>query len=815
MVDAKFAPHAHTEFGSENEQLNLEDLQREVTQLLEGIYSLIKTTQNNLSGDLSEQKYEQFQQQIGEASQNVTDLQLRMAIAAPMKAGKSTIINAIIGEELLPSCAAAMTTIPTEIVFNAKLSEPQLTCNEEFLYYIQDIYIVIKQQIQLMGMESIRAKISRYPHLTELLTEIHNTEDVPFSHQIIGRESINQALNRLNHLIRLSTVIDPFTDPLSQLAEIPRIETPFLGSMAGKQAQTLGNLVIIDTPGPNEAGENLKLTAVVEEQLRRSSIVLIVLDFTQLNNEAAEAIKRQVRPVIESIGKENLYVLVNKVDQRRKGDMTSEHVQQFVLADLELSQADDLSRVFEVSAIQAFAATKFLRELERHPEQKPSQMSAAETLAREVYGIDWEEELENVNVEILAKKAQKLWQKSGFAPFLHQAIAALMVSAAPRSIISALNLSRRRLLELKDDLNLYHKAIAQDAEKLQIEIKALETDLAYLESCRTRLTEIEKIKSQLQQKLETILAELQQEARVSVEDYFVEEDYERGNLFVKADIKTRELLLTNISDFDLFPKWLSENIKSSIEYKTAGIAAFKTERDAAHFAEKVILWAKQRAETLLFQVRQNTETEIEIARTNLADFLIKETQPIIERARTRLQEKFEIELLLPSPAIQTDDDLNVEWQLVKTKTRLVDQGYEERLIKKRAWYYWFGMLPFYDKETYKKPYKKDSYYTVSLYDLVKQINTYIETSIQLTKQKTSIYLDKDLQEQVNNFFTSLDEYLGSYRDNLKQVQASQQLSLQQQEQLASNCGCLVSEATNYLEKTDNYLKLIEQFLHQD
>jgi hypothetical protein len=319
----------------------------------------------------------------------------------------------------------------------------------------------------------------------------------------------------------------------------------------------------------------------------------------------------------------------------------------------------------------------------------------------------------------------------------------------------------------------------------------------------------------LQQKLETILSQLQQEAKVSVEDYFVEEDYERGNLFVKADIKTRELLLTNIGDFNLFPKWLSENIKSSLEYKTAGIVAFKTEQDAAHFAEKVILWAKQRAEILLSQVRQNTEIEIEIARTNLTDFLIKETQSIIERAKTRLQEKFEIELVLPSPVIQPDDELELKWQLVKTKTRLVDQGYEERLIKKRAWHYWFGMLPFYDKETYKKPYKKDNYYTVSLYDLVKQINVYIETSIQLTKQKTTTYLDKDLQEQVNNFFTSLDKYLGSYRDNLKQVQTSQQLSFQQQEQLASNLGCLVLEATNYLEKTDNYLKLIEQFLHQD
>ena len=38
-----------------------------------------------------------------------------MTIIAPMKAGKSTIINSIIGQELLPSHSAAMTTLPTAI----------------------------------------------------------------------------------------------------------------------------------------------------------------------------------------------------------------------------------------------------------------------------------------------------------------------------------------------------------------------------------------------------------------------------------------------------------------------------------------------------------------------------------------------------------------------------------------------------------------------------------------------------------------------------------------------------------------------------
>jgi hypothetical protein len=213
--------------------------------------------------------------------------------------------------------------------------------------------------------------------------------------------------------------------------------------------------------------------------------------------------------------------------------MTPEQVKQFVLADLELTQLEENNRVFEVAAIRAFTATKFLLELQQHPQIKPEAMATAEALAQEVFGIDWEEELETASVEILAKKAGTLWKKSGFAPFLDQAIKALMISAAPRCLNSALNLSRHRLLELKDDLNIRSKAISQDAAKLQSEIKALEGDLTHLESCRDRLTQIEQVKTGLQENLEKILTELKHEAIVSIEDYFTETDYDRGDLFKK------------------------------------------------------------------------------------------------------------------------------------------------------------------------------------------------------------------------------------------------------------------------------------------
>ncbi len=53
----------------------------------------------------------------------------------------------------------------------------------------------------------------------------------------------------------------------------------------------------------------------------------------------------------------------------------------------------------------------------------------------------------------------------------------------------------------RDNLNLRHHAISQDAAKIQSEIASLADDLSYLESCRERLSGIADVKIQLQQNL--------------------------------------------------------------------------------------------------------------------------------------------------------------------------------------------------------------------------------------------------------------------------------------------------------------------------
>jgi len=798
---------------------SVENLQCEAIALLKEIGFLMDNAANALSADSSSDKYKDFQQEVLGISRNVEKLELMMAIVAPMKAGKSTIINAIAGQEILPSRNAAMTTLPTQIVFNPDLTQPTLTLSPEIITVYQQTLQALQTKIQTLGMQRIQDKIAQYPHLQDLLPKIQDPAGLQLQETTSGREEIIKVLMSLNDIVRLCNTIDPATDPLGRLTEVPCIHVPTARSRslsesdaaADSKPDLLGNLVIVDTPGPNEAGENLKLATVVAEQLKQSSMVLIVLDFTQLKTEAAEQVKRDVQRVIDLRGKDNLYILVNKVDQRREGDMTSEQLHQFIAAEFGIGN-DETNQVFEVSARRAFAAAHFMHELEQHPDLTLSEIPAARVLAQEVFGIDWEEELAAVTPEEIRKKAQRLWNKSGFEPFLEKAVKALMERAAPRCLKSALNLGRSRLVQLRDEVKLRSSAICQDAEKLQLELYALEADLHRLELCRNRLKDADLIKSQLHQNLHELLQVLKSEATVNLEIFFVKEEYQRADLIKKMDIKARELFLTNIGDFELFPKWVSSRLKSQVEFKTSGLFEFESPEAAEEFVDQAVTYVKQRADSLLSSVRDRTSQEIEQARQSLLDILEQETKPIIEGACQRLNQAFNLDLSLPSMQWESFETMGVVRPPVKRQSRFVDRGNVEVLRNQRQWWHWLWIVPVEVKVQIRRPRVIEDYYTVSLKTLIAKVNHSIEGSIDNINLEINKYLDEDFQQRVDGFFANLDTFLHNYRDNLSQAQADQKLSLEEKEKLVEELSFLLPEATAQIQTAETYIEYTDRML---
>ena len=112
-----------------------------------------------------------------------------------------------------------------------------------------------------------------------------------------------------------------------------------------------------------------------------------------------------------------------------------------------------------------------------------------------------------------------------------------------------------------------------------------------------------------------------------------------------------------------------------------------TEAQAEKFANQSILYAKQKSEAILSSYKDRIEQEIDKARRGLIDFLDQETKPIINQAKARLNQNFNVDLSLPAPSFDSDG-INFASPRIKNNSRMVDQGYETIKVKKRSFWNW-------------------------------------------------------------------------------------------------------------------------------
>jgi hypothetical protein len=215
------------------------------------------------------------------------------------------------------------------------------------------------------------------------------------------------------------------------------------------------------------------------------------------------------------------------------------------------------------------------------------------------------------------------------------------------------------------------------------------------------LQEINTIRENLENNLNNLLIELKKNASMSLEKYFIKEEFERGSLVQKVDIQARNLILKNIGDFEIFPQWVSRRIKSHIEFKSSGIFEFSDEAEAENFANQAVEYSKARAEDMLSGIRKQARAEIAQARSSIINFVDTQTKPIIENAQKRLNEVFNVNLSLPQPMLASDD-IEVSNPYIESNTKYIDQGYEYVDTKKRKWWS-LWLIPVKIKERVKNP----------------------------------------------------------------------------------------------------------------
>ncbi len=442
----------------------------------------------------------------------ITRLEMVLAIVGTMKAGKSTTINAIVGTEVLPNRNRPMTALPTLIRHTSGQKEPVLHFSH--VAPIEKLMHELQGSLRLVEREMLAQHLEIDKDMALLLESIIN--GVAFEKHYLGAEPIFHFLKSLNDLVRLSRALNvdfPFSD-YAAIEHIPVIEVEFI-HLSGLETHP-GQLTLLDTPGPNEAGQP-HLQKMLNEQLARASAVLAVMDYTQLKSIS----DHEVRQAISAVGKSvPLYALVNKFDQKDRNSDDAEQVRALISGTLMKGMIAP-GQIFPVSSMWGYLANRARYELTTYGKlPNPDEQRWVQDFAEAALGRRWRT-ADLDDIEHIRHAADLLWEDSLF----ELPIMSLLHAAHANASLYALRSASHKLLNYaqsaREYLEFRHQGLTVTFEELQRSITLLEEDMAQL-----RLKH-EDVRDEINHEVEQLLATVtdfvgrqQRETRREIEESF-------------------------------------------------------------------------------------------------------------------------------------------------------------------------------------------------------------------------------------------------------------------------------------------------------
>lgn len=349
----------------------------------------------------------EFKEILNNEIKKLENFDVVLAVVGTMKAGKSTTINAIVGREILPNRNRPMTALPTLICHNPEKVVPSIKINPTVL---NEFLRKLKRKLSLITNTD-----GMHQDMLNLIDFIKKNGQ--FKSYYESEEDIFNFLYQLNDLVRLSKIIEeldtsdevikfPF-DEYKNFENLPMIEVAF---KLDSNFKTQGRFMLLDTAGPNEAGQD-ELKEALAQQLERSSAVMIVLDYTQLNSDAEKDVKEQIDK-IPTVQKSRLFALVNKFDQKNanadEADATRQHIFYKLLKD-----KIELDNIYAISAQDAYLANRLLAYIEQYQEKPVYQDDNwVADFAKKMYGRRPESAYSSTELNALEQDIADLYKDS-------------------------------------------------------------------------------------------------------------------------------------------------------------------------------------------------------------------------------------------------------------------------------------------------------------------------------------------------------------------------------------------------------------------
>ncbi|MFK7600285.1 dynamin family protein [Escherichia coli] len=435
-----------------------------------------------------------------------------LAVVGTMKAGKSTTINAIVGQEILPNRNRPMTSVPTLIRHVPGKTEPVL--HLEHIQPVRNLLITLQEKLATPAGQQVAQTLQQTGDTRELLDIL--TDDGWLKNEYHGEEEIFTGLASLNDLVRLAAAMGsefPF-DEYAEVQKLPVIDVEFSHLVGMDECQ--GTLTLLDTPGPNEAGQP-QMEVMMRDQLQKASAVLAVMDYTQMNSKADEEVRKELNAIADvSVGR--LFVLVNKFDEKDRNGDGADAVCQKVPAMLN-SDVLPASRVYPGSSRQAYLANRALHELRKNG-TLPVDEAWVDDFVREAFGR-MKKDYVCKDSELATEGATDLWEGS----LLDQLITEVILSSHSRAAALAVDSAAAKLMQnaenISEYLSLRHQGLMQSIQSLQAHITSLLEDIREIADCQEQVTAdvrmaMEEIDARTRELLTGVCTSLEEE----LNDYF-------------------------------------------------------------------------------------------------------------------------------------------------------------------------------------------------------------------------------------------------------------------------------------------------------
>ena len=429
-----------------------------------------------------------------------------LAVVGTMKAGKSTTINAIVGQEILPNRNRPMTSVPTLIRHVPGKTEPVL--HLEHIQPVRNLLITLQEKLATPAGQQVAQTLQQTGDTRELLDIL--TDDGWLKNEYHGEEEIFTGLASLNDLVRLAAAMEtefPF-DEYAEVQKLPVIDVEF--------SHLVGTLTLLDTPGPNEAGQP-QMEVMMRDQLQKASAVLAVMDYTQMNSKADEDVRKELNAIAD-VSAGRLFVLVNKFDEKDRNGDGADAVRQKVPAMLN-SDVLPASRVYPGSSRQAYLANRALHELRKNG-TLPVDEAWVDDFVREAFGR-MKKDYVCKDSELATEGATDLWECS----LIDQLITEVILSSHSRAAALAVDSAAAKLMQnaenISEYLSLRHQGLMQSIQSLQAHITSLLEDIREIADCQEQVTAdvrmaMEEIDARTRELLTGVCTSLEEE----LNDYF-------------------------------------------------------------------------------------------------------------------------------------------------------------------------------------------------------------------------------------------------------------------------------------------------------